>query len=728
MDNLIGNHTDNFAGDHTGAQDNQQDNQQDNHADLIEYLNPAQREAVLYFDSPLLVIAGAGSGKTRVITNKIAYLIREKNYKPYNILGVTFTNKAAAEMKSRIQELTGIDGKYFRISTFHSLGLRILRESGAVNGFDANWQIIDDNDQKKIIERIIKENFNHFTSDMRDAVRRKISFAKMDLNYPNNKQFLLQKGFNEDEVKIFSKYFQFQVESRVWDYEDLVSLPVKLLRTNEDIRAKYANQFKYVVVDEFQDTNPNQYELLTLLAGDNQNITIVGDDDQAVYSWRGASIRFLFNFENDFPNTHIIKLEQNYRSTPQVLDFANDLISKNTVRRAKAMWTEEDTGNPVYIFRTKSKDDEAASVGHFINRLKHEAPDMFPVALLYRINSQSLAFETEFTKRNISFKILKGLRFFDRKEIKDSLALLKLAINIDDDISFMRVVDFLPLGIGAKSLETLGKFANREGISLFRALRGHAPDKFNARDIFRIILRLHKEKDDTPVSGILNSLLKASGYIGLLQDKGENDRLLNIEEFKAFIVKWETENPGEEFGHLMDRISLDADSAGDNKKIDDTPVFFLTMHNAKGLEFPTVVVVGVNASYMPFFMRKEKADIEEERRLFYVASTRAIKQLVISTGSEQPSRFLNDVNRSLYATAYSVEDLLPGQFEEGTEHERLKTLMGKAKENTADKFLEHPIFGRGKIINAIDKHKYTVEFPNRGEKTIDTSIVPVTFL
>ncbi|MCI0470705.1 MAG: ATP-dependent helicase, partial [Candidatus Aminicenantes bacterium] len=317
--------------------------------DVLENLNRTQTEAVLYFDSPLLIIAGAGSGKTSVIAHKIAYLIKEKDYPPNNILGVTFTNRAADEMRNRIESLTGINAGNFNISTFHSFGLRILREAGHISGYDAAWQIIDDIDQKKVIERLIKENFEYFTNDMLEDVRKKISLAKMNLYYPNNPDFLLQKGFNSDEVKIFSLYYDYQKRSKVWDYEDLVSLPVKLLQNYEDLREKYAGRFRYVLVDEFQDTNPNQYELIKEIAGKHNNITVVGDDDQAIYSWRGASMRFLFNFEHDFPRTRIIKLEQNYRSTRQILDFANDVIAGNTFRRKKSMWSEKKEGAPVFI-------------------------------------------------------------------------------------------------------------------------------------------------------------------------------------------------------------------------------------------------------------------------------------------------------------------------------------------------------------------------------------------
>jgi DNA helicase-2/ATP-dependent DNA helicase PcrA len=706
---------------------------------IPEPLNPRQQEAVLYFDSPLLIIAGAGSGKTKVITNKIAYLVNAKGFSPKNILGVTFTNKAAGEMRSRIEALTGMAARSFNISTFHSLGLRILRESGAAFGFDGQWQVMDESDQKKVIEKIIKNNFSYFTSDMRDQIKRKIEFAKMELNYPNNKEYLYQIGFAADEVEIYSLYFKYQKENRLWDYEDLVSFPVKLLQTHEDLRSKYAQRFKYVVVDEFQDTNPNQYELLVLIAGSHKNITVVGDDDQAIYSWRGASIRFLFDFEDDFPGARVMKLEQNYRSTPQVLDFANNLILKNSRRRPKAMWTEADTGTPVFILDTRSKENEAREIADLIIRLQEDNAHLFPLAILYRINSQSLAFESEFTRRHIDFKILKGQRFFDRKEIKDSLALLKLAVNPDDDISFLRVVDFLPLGIGPKTLDSLNSISEKNHISLFRALKEHAPDKFGDRGVFPALYGLHLKRETKPgaikLSETLKRLLEISAYPDYLEKKGEESRILNIKELTGFIESWETLNPEAPFTHLMDHISLESGEKEAKEKNNPTPVFLLTMHNAKGLEFPTVIAAGINSTYMPFFMRKGNFEIEEERRLFYVAATRAIKQLIISTGSEQRSLFLSEISYSLYARAYSVEDIIsrlnPGSGDGGwgDRKKRLKGLLEQARDREVEeRYIEHPVFGRGKIISAVDEVKFVVEFIDRGEKTIDTSIVPVTFL
>lgn len=700
--------------------------------EIIEPLNPTQREAVLYFDSPLLVLAGAGSGKTKVITNKIAYLVKEKGYHPKSILGVTFTNKAAEEMKTRVKTLTQIDSPTFNISTFHSLGLRILREFGSASGFDSQWQVIDDHQQKKIIERLIKENFSYYTSDMREALLQKINFAKMELNYPNNKEYLYQIGFLEDEVVIFSLYFNYQKENKLWDFEDLVSLPVKLLQVNEELREKYALRFKYILVDEFQDTNPNQYELLKLIAIDHKNITVVGDDDQAIYSWRGASIRFLFNFESDFPGTRMIKLEQNYRSTPQVLDFANQLIAQNTARRPKSMWTRKSPGRPVFILESKSKEDEAVKIAELVLRMKEDKQDLFPLAILYRINSQSLVFETEFTRRDINFKIIKGLRFFDRKEIRDSIALLKIAFNLNDDISFLRVIDFLPLGIGPKTLDELTIRSKENHLSLFTALKEYASDKFRARALFPAIFKMHREitgkkgKSKLKVAEILSFLLKTSGYLKMLEDKGDNTRRLNIDELVEFIKNWEENNPMESFNQLLDRICLEP-GPQEASEADPTPVYLLTMHNAKGLEFPTVFIAGINPTYVPFFMTKGDAEIEEERRLFYVAATRAIKQLVISVGSEKRSPFLSSINLSLYSIAYTVDDILGPQVPR-VQKNRLRGIMAESSRNVEEKYLEHPVFGRGKVIEAIGENKYIVEFVNKGQKTIDTSIVPVTFL
>jgi len=683
-------------------------------ADILNGLNPEQREAVLHFDSPLLIVAGAGSGKTRVITHKIAYLVREKGLAPGQILAVTFTNKAASEMRVRIEALTGIQASLFHISTFHALGLRILRESGSALGFDAQWQVLDDDEQRRLLERLIREHFPHLSRD-NDGIIRKISLAKMGLHYPNNGEFLRQKGFSEEEISIFAHYHAAQQKSKCWDYEDLISFAVILLRDHEAQREKYQRKFRYLLVDEFQDTNPNQYELIRLLCGDRRSITVVGDDDQAIYSWRGASVRFLFEYERDFPQARIIKLEQNYRSTPEILNFANLLISQNTYRKSKRMWADSESSHPVFVLRSRSKEEEAEEIARLVNRLKESNPGLFPLAILYRINSQSLALETEFLKQRIQFRILKGLRFFERKEIRDSLSLLRLALNPADDLAFVRAVEFLPLGIGSKTLESLRALARERSLPLLAALEQCLADKFNSRPLFSLLRELNRRQDDIPVAAIYSRLLEESGYLEMLREKEEEERLLNIGELREFIGKWEEENSGAPFTDLLDRMTLEnRESRGGEK----TQVFLLTMHNAKGLEFPTVIVSGINSAYMPFFLRKERDEIEEERRLFYVASTRASQLLVISTASDRPSFFLQQVASSSYLPVYSFREIIDGIF----------PVAQPAASKSEGKFIVHPVFGRGRIVEKISESKYLIHFSDSGNKLLDTSVVKVEFV
>jgi DNA helicase-2/ATP-dependent DNA helicase PcrA len=680
----------------------------------LDNLNSVQREAVEIIDSPLLIVAGAGSGKTNVITHKIAYLVLERKLMPNNILGVTFTNRAADEMKSRIQKITGVSGNMFAISTFHSLGLRMLRESGEILGFTREWQIVDDRDQKRILEQIVKESKRNHSNDFLERCRRKINLAKMDLLYPNDEESLFRLGFKPEEIRIFSIYFKFQQNYKIWDYEDLVSFSVKLLQNHKDQREKYRHLFKYVVVDEFQDTNPNQYELIKLLAQGHKKITVVGDDDQAIYSWRGASIRFLFDFEKDFPELRVIKLEQNYRSTQPILDFANNIIESNLLRRKKAMWTEKKDGNNVFLIHSSSKDDEAEKIASLILRLKKTKPEMFPLGILYRINSQSLALETEFLKKNIHFKIIKGLRFFDRKEIKDCLALLKLTVDLHDNLAFSRVIDFIPLGIGPKTHEQLLNKSKETAQSLFFTLKDHFKAKFQSRLLFKKIEELNNNQKDFRFFEILNILLDFTKYFAFLDEKQEHSRILNVRELLAFMEKWETNNPDAEFIDLLDRMSLQSLKQKDEK---EKPVYLLTMHNAKGTEFETVIVAGINAAYMPFFLRKGYDELEEERRLFYVGATRAIRNLIVSTGSQKPSYFLQQIQPTLYTHVYEIEEL----------SHSLNSKKEIESDNDQSVYIEHPVFGKGKIIKELNRGTYLIDFNKKGEKLIDTSVVKVQF-
>lgn len=682
---------------------------------LEVHLNPEQQDAVLTINAPLLVVAGAGSGKTSLIIHKISFLVKEKKFFPSQIVGVTFTNRAAQEMKERIELLTGISANLFSISTFHSLGLRILRESGKLLGFDRSWQIIDEGDQKKIIERIARENIKHCSGDFIEACRRKLNHSKMNLCYPNDKESLYRMGFLDDDILIFSLYHEFLQKNKIWDYEDLVSFSVKLLQNHPVSREKYASRFQYVVVDEFQDTNPNQYELIKMIAGKHKNITAVGDDDQAVYSWRGASIRFLFEFERDFPGTRIIKLEQNYRSTQQILDFSNNIIQHNLFRRRKSIWTKRKGGKEVFLLYSISKEDEARKIAELITRLKSKHKEFFPVAVLYRINSQSLAFEVEFLKRKIPFRIVKGMRFFERMEVKNSIALLKMAMNPNDDISFMRIMEFLPLGIGPKTLEKLLKISKEKQLSLFSTMKEFIKKKFDAEKIFKKIEFLHLNQKNFYFSEMLELLLIDSNYLNILKEKNNQNRILNIKELLDFIEKWQRANSKANFVDLVDAITLE--SRGTNEMM-DTPVYLMTMHNAKGTEFPTVMVAGINATYMPFFLRKGAEELEEERRLLYVGCTRAKENLIISTGSHKISKFLIEMDNNLFRPMESYEDLI-------SYHEPDKN----CRENeSSPKYLEHPVLGKGKIIKELNDRIYLIEFNDKGKVLIDTSVVDIRFL
>ncbi len=692
-------------------------------ADILAGLNPEQRQAVLHFDSPLLIVAGAGSGKTRVITHKISHLVLEKGLAPRQVLAVTFTNKAANEMKVRIEALTGIQAQLFPISTFHALGLRILRESGAALGFDAQWQVMDDDEQRRLFERLLKESSPHLLREG-DALLRRIGLAKMGLHYPNNGEFLRQKGFDDEEIRVFARYHAAQRENRLWDYEDLISFAVMLLRDHDAVRDRYQERFRYLLVDEFQDTNPNQYELIRLLSRDRRSITVVGDDDQAIYSWRGASVRFLLDFERDFPGTRIIKLEQNYRSTPEILNFANLLISQNSARKSKRMWSESVSSHPVFVLRSRSKEEEAEEIARLVNRLRDANPGLFPLAILYRINSQSLALETELLKQRIAFRILKGLRFFERKEIRDVLALLRLALNPADDLAFLRLVEFLPLGVGSRTLETLKTLADRNSQHLFAALEEHLGDKFSARPLFPLLREMNRRRGELPVAEMLARLLPASGYLETLKEKGEEERLLNIAELREFVAKWEEENPGAPFSDLLDRMTLET---REGRGAEKTQVFLLTMHNAKGLEFPTVIVSGVNSAYMPFFMSKERDEIEEERRLFYVASTRASQLLVVSTASDRPSFFLQQIGAASYLPVYSFREIVDGLFPAAPAPGAAKG-DGRVGARQDDRFIVHPIFGRGRVVEKVSASKFLIHFTDKGEKLIDTSVVKVEFV
>ena len=687
---------------------------------MLEGLNPAQREAVDHFASPLLIIAGAGSGKTRVITHKIAKLVASLDYRPEEILGVTFTNRAAREMRERIESLTGIPSRSFRISTFHALGLSILRETLGMVGLSGEWQVMDDNDQKRLVDAICRLRNLEKTADEKDDFRRRMGMAKMGLLYPQSRTVLEEEqGWSSADVDLFAAYQQQLQDARLWDYEDLISLPVLLFRQRPDILCRYQERYRYCLVDEFQDTNPNQYALIHMLASQHQNITVVGDDDQAIYSWRGANVRFLFEFERDFPTVRTVKLEQNYRSSPRILSFANRLIQNNRQRKDKTMWTDRQEGEPIILLRTRSREEEAAQIADLILFLRKHHPEWLPLAVLYRINAQSLHFETEFLSRGISFRILKGQRFFDRKEVRDALALLRLALQPEDDLAFRRVVEALPLGIGSKTLDLLAQQAAEAHASLWQTLVSQHPQKVKSKEGLMAIHRLQQSPPET-FADLLEQLFVSSGLQAYLEERREDGRILNVRELVAFIRDWEQHTPDPSFTALTDLISLDSSEADTDESLD---AYLLTMHNAKGMEFPSVASVGTNPSYLPFFLRKGSSEIEEERRLFYVSTTRAIDFLVISAGAPQISAFMADVPLGAYRSYCSAAEWIS---EQRGETPQARTSGAPPPSETATIWVHHPFFGKGRLLQEVDRNRVLVHFEQKGEKLIDTSIVKLT--
>jgi len=685
---------------------------------ILAGLNDQQLEAVRYFAGPLSIIASAGSGKTRVITHKVAYLIDEQGIPPASILAVTFTNKAANEMKDRVRRLTRGRTPGPQISTFHAFGLKMLRQCAESAGFDRGWRVVDAREQKRIIHQLIKDRDGSLGRDTREKICRRINFAKMNLLFPNNQQLLINKGFVGKEADFYRAYQEVMKENKLWDYEDLISLPVKLLQSNPKILQRYRGKFQYLMVDEFQDINPNQYQLIKLIMGGRKGITVVGDDDQAIYSWRGANIEFLFHFEKDFPGSRIIKLERNYRSTQPILDLANRLIDKNKKRKAKKMWTHRKSGQRVCLLETDSREEEAQRVADFILRCRRRHPECFPLAILYRINAQSLAFETALGERDIPFRIIKGLRFFQRKEIQDCLCMITLVMDPADDRAFLRLVDFLPLGIGPKTQQVIVELGREKHLPLLEVLRKELPEKYRARELFALIHRLHQKKDHLSLRRILERMLQKSGYLEILAEKKEEGRKLNVEEFGKFLSSWEKTHKDRDFGQLMDYIQL---NEGDREEKPGEDVLLLTMHNAKGLEFPCVVVSGVNQTYMPFFLRVTQEEVEEERRLFYVALTRAIRKLVLSTGGMQPSMFLEDIPASLYYRTDSVEAMFHRDPDAQAERK-------KGRESQPELYVDHPLFGKGKILNSLGGSKYFVRFPDQREIVVDVSLIKAQIL
>ena len=633
---------------------------------LIEGLNDKQKEAVLATEGPCLVIAGAGSGKTKVLTHKIAYLISEKNVKPYNILAITFTNKAASEMKQRVEKIVGDVAQEMWMGTFHSICVRILRRFIDRIGFDTSFLIFDTSDQKTVVKECLKAlNIDDKTFSDR-SVLSEISNAKNEMLTPKAYQAKYSGEFRKEKIgQVYELYQKRLRENNAIDFDDIINYTIDILSENPDVLQYYTEKFKYVLVDEYQDTNKAQFTLVTILASRYGNITVVGDNDQGIYSFRGADISNILNFEKDFPGTKIIKLEQNYRCTGNILKAANAVIKHNENKYEKKLWTENEEGSLPCLYQAEDEYDEANYVVRQIEHLKTEEylkPKDF--VILYRMNAQSRAIEDILRRENIPYKIVGGLKFYERKEIKDTIAYLRLIHNTSDNLSLKRIINEPKRGIGKTSLDKIQEISDRTGTSMYEIIK-HAEEfdlnrvKANAEEFINLIEELRLKKQELSISELLKEVLNKSGYTRALELENTVEaetRMQNLEEFLTVAIEFEEESADNTLPEFLESITLSSDV--DEMQDEDNTVTLMTLHSAKGLEFPVVFLVGMEEGIFPGYKSiGEPKELEEERRLFYVGITRAKQFLHLtcakhrtifgSTSYNTVSRFIKEIPDNL---------------------------------------------------------------------------------
>ncbi len=634
--------------------------------DILKGLNDKQYEAVINTEGPCLVIAGAGSGKTKVLTHKIAYLIGEKNVKPWDILAITFTNKAANEMKERIANLVGDPAKDIWMGTFHSICVRILRRFIDRIGFDTSFIIFDTSDQKTLVKNCMKDLAIDDKLFNDRAVLSEISNAKNEMLEPDQYTLRANGDFRKETIATVYELYQKRLkENNAIDFDDIINYTIKVLMENPDVLEYYSNKFKYVLVDEYQDTNKSQFTLITLFASRNGNITVVGDNDQGIYSFRGADISNILNFERDFPGTKIIKLEQNYRCTGNILKAANAVIKNNEVKYKKELWTENEQGNLPQVYLAENEYDEGSYIVSQIEHLKREEYYKYSdFAVLYRMNTQSRAIEDIFRRENIPYKIVGGLKFYERKEIKDIIAYLRLIQNNADNLSLKRIINEPKRGIGKTSLDKVEQLAISNEKSMYEIIKdaeqyGLNRVYLNSREFINTIEELKSKIEELSVSELIKQTLKKTGYTKALEDENTieaENRIENLEEFLTVAMEFEEEFAENGLREFLEGITLSSDL--DNMEENEESVTLMTLHSAKGLEFPVVFLVGMEEGIFPGYKSiSEPRELEEERRLCYVGITRAKNYLFLtcsrqrtifgSTSYNPVSRFIKEIPEDL---------------------------------------------------------------------------------
>ncbi|MBQ3554315.1 MAG: UvrD-helicase domain-containing protein [Clostridia bacterium] len=629
----------------------------------LERFNDRQKEAILCTDGPILILAGAGSGKTTVVVNKIAYILEQGLARPFEILAITFTNKAANEMKERIENLIGESADGMWIHTFHACCMKILRKNIHLLGYNSDFVIYDTSDQKTLMKRCLKELDMDEKFFPIKGVLAEISTAKDDLMEPDSFIDVYTSDFRMSKIGEAYRLYQKRLkESNALDFDDIIMLTVKLLSTNPEVLSYYQNKFKYIFVDEYQDTNNSQYMLTSMLASVRENICVVGDDDQSIYKFRGANINNILDFEKEFQAAKVIKLEQNYRSTQNILNAANFVIANNKGRKGKTLWTDNGDGDKITVFEAENEYEEAEYIAKEIQKeVENKGAKYSANAILYRTNAQSRIIETTLSGFRIPYRVLAGLRFYDRKEVKDVLAYLRLIFNPDDNISLIRVVNEPSRKIGTTSVEKIAKAAAERGISMFAAMENCEGDSELSKlsdkllPFTKMIRNLGAFAENALPSAVLEKMLDESGYRAMLEVEHsvENQtKLENIGEFIASAFEYEKETEAPNLSEFLERTALVSDI--DNYDADADTVVLMTLHSAKGLEFPHVFLCGMEDGLFPSSRSMfSDEELEEERRLCYVGITRAKKNLTVSYalrrnvyGASQyskPSRFLDEI-------------------------------------------------------------------------------------
>lgn len=704
---------------------------------MLDKLNERQKEAVLATEGPVLVLAGAGSGKTTVLVNRIAYMISEKHIRPWNILAITFTNKAAREMKDRIERLLGDTAKDMWIGTFHSVCVRILRSCIDLLGYSRDFVIYDTADTKTVMKECLRElDIDEKSFPVRNVLSI-ISNAKNDLMDAATFENVYKSDYR---ISIIAKiYYRYQTKLRknnAVDFDDIILNTVKILSENPDVLSKYQDKFQYILVDEYQDTNNSQYLLINLLAQANRNLCVVGDDDQSIYKFRGANIGNILNFEDDYSDVQKITLDQNYRSTQNILDAANSVISNNKGRMGKSLWTSNGDGNKVFVYTGTNEYDEARYIARQIKKHFDEQGSFSDCAILYRTNAQSRVIEEMLMRESVPYKVLSGLRFYDRKEIKDIIAYLRVVYNPNDDVSLARIINEPKRKIGNATLEKARNIARKKETSLYDVI-SHADDYPEFKTAIKkllsfsgIIQSLIKLKDTVTIEDLTGRILNDTGYMPALvmEDTTESKtRIENLGEFISVITEFEkNEETGNTLGEFLENISLVSDIDGYDENEDSAVL--MTIHSAKGLEFPIVFLSGLEEGLFPGMRSMESDDdIEEERRLCYVAITRAKEQLYITktisrtihgktmptTASrffkEIPVEYLEDKTTLQPKVAKVMQDLGVRNASAPKKEVYMTKGFGSSVKSSGStdysKFkagdaVEHRTFGRGEILKA----------------------------